>query len=310
MALRLDLMALESPSRFQAMCFRLARRRFPNATPINFASWDQGCDIIEFSPSSGRGDVVWQCKFTRDLGAATRRAVQNSVESLDKHRTAGRPSRRKIARWILCLPVDPTGVFLAWLRQALVGRSTKVEVWGKTELLLMLEKNPDILESFFYEVYAELRAHFRTDELELVRLKLDRGSEWRKPDLNILHFVPKANVTSADFALDIVVRNIGTVETMLTGLLAEVSDTIRVFHGLPRKGFLLPKIAYKISLRHGAPGAYTREFGKLLRIKPGALARFKLRLVDTGYAWTGCVRLGLRYGKSGTLYLPRLRLST
>jgi hypothetical protein len=51
MALRLDLVALESPSRFQDMCFRLARRRFPNATPVNFASWDQGCDIIAFSPA-------------------------------------------------------------------------------------------------------------------------------------------------------------------------------------------------------------------------------------------------------------------
>jgi hypothetical protein len=240
--------------------------------------------------------------------------VQKSLQSLSKHcivkTSRGELARRKVARWILCLPVDPTGVFLEWLRQAFVGRSVHFEVWGKTELLMMLEQNPDVLQSFFSEPYAELRAHFRTDELELVRVKLDRASEWRRPDPNVLHFAPTGNVTSPDLVLDILVRNLGSVETVLTGLLAHVRDRIHVFHGIAGKGLLLPKISYEISLRHDAPGNYQREFRQLLRVKPGRLERFKIRLVDTGYAWAGSVLLGLRYGKSSTLYLPWLRLST
>jgi hypothetical protein len=106
MALRLDLMLLESPRRFQDMCFRLARKRFPNAVPVNFASWDRGCDIIEFATPRGRGDVIWQCKFTSDLGSTTRRAIQSSLESLDKHCTTktsrGKQTRRKVARGSSC----------------------------------------------------------------------------------------------------------------------------------------------------------------------------------------------------------------
>jgi hypothetical protein len=183
-------------------------------------------------------------------------------------------------------------------------------VWGKTELLLMLERNPDILESYFFEAYAELRNHFRTDELELVRLKLNRASAWRQLDQKVLHFSPKANGASADLGLDVIVRNLGSIETVLTGLVAQVRDRAQVFHGIPGGEFLLPKITYKISLHHGTPGIYKREFAKLLSVKPGSLERFKIRLVDTGYAWTGYVRLGLLYGKRGTLHFPWLRIST
>ena len=314
MTLPLDLMLLETPNRFQDMCFRLARLKFPKAQPVNFASWDRGRDIVEFSSHAGRGDVIWQCKFTKDLGATTRKAVLKSLETLDRHygqKTSKRhPNRHKIARWILCLPVDPTGVFQEWLKKTLADRSINWEVWGKTELLRMLEQNRDVLESFFFRVYAELRDHFRTDELELVRFKLDSACGWLQPDSKVLHYSPKANVASSDLLLDVVIRNLGTVETVITGLQADIRERTPILHGFPGEGLLLPKITYKISLRKGRPGVSETEFDDLLRVKPGEVERFKIRLVDTGYAWTGFVRLALRFGKSGRLHFPSLRLST
>lgn len=86
------------------------------------------------------------------------------------------------------------------------------------------------------------------------------------------HFSPTLNVASADPVLD-VIPNIGTVETVLTGLTAHMRDTIRVIHGLPGEGLLLPKITYRISLRHGTPADYARGFGKHLRVGSGAASK-------------------------------------
>src|SRR5438094_4147697 len=151
--LQLDLMALDD-KRFQLLCSRLARRSFPGAMPINFASWDGGRDIVQMVHMDGETlvhDVVWQAKFTDRLNSATKKSIVESIETI-----RGRLDV-KVRKWILCLPIDPTGPFLDWLAGTLSSTDWQWEVWGETILLALLEKNPDIVESFFYPVYEELR---------------------------------------------------------------------------------------------------------------------------------------------------------
>jgi hypothetical protein len=71
-------MRLESPERFQTLCARLARRVFPDAIPVAFASWDGGRDIIRLAQYDGDTivhDVVWQAKFTDRLNSTTRQSI-------------------------------------------------------------------------------------------------------------------------------------------------------------------------------------------------------------------------------------------
>lgn len=312
--LSIDLMDLETPERFQHLCTRLARRRFPKAMAIKYAAWDLGADIVNFEFNGGPGTIIWQCKFTSDLGSNTRRAIRDSLRTGQANFANDAPGRRRRrrtrTRWILCLPVDPTGHFLQWLRKETAATVFDVEVWGRTELLAMLDQNRDLVETFFFEKYEALRAYFQTDELELVHLELDPACAWRKPDPETLEFAPKGLLMSADLIFDVVVRNRGSLETVLTGLVARVRDFRPQMHGYPGEGLLLPKITYRISIGHGIPGDYTRAFRKYLRIKPSSLERFRIRLTDTGFGWNGFVQLGLHYGAGRELTLPCVRLYT
>jgi len=72
---------LREPKRFQDMCFRLARYEFPNAIPLA-QSWDGGRDVVVLGePSHGNGDVVFQCKFTKDL-LASKSKIAASLDAL------------------------------------------------------------------------------------------------------------------------------------------------------------------------------------------------------------------------------------
>lgn len=102
MTLPLDLNLLESDEKFSQMCFRLARRQYPNAIPVACGSWDGGRDIVYFDTKEG--DVVWQAKMTRRSLSELKSKIVESLNSLN-------PDRR-IYKWILCLSVDATGTFL------------------------------------------------------------------------------------------------------------------------------------------------------------------------------------------------------
>lgn len=309
----LDLLRLGSPESFQHLCFRLVKKEWPTALALNYASWDGGSDVMVIGPDRG-GDVVWQCKFTRSLGATTRRSILRSLESLGTHypRSTARNTRgqSKLSKWILCTPVDPTRVFVDWLRRELSSRHVEFEIWGRSELLRRLEMNPDLVQCFFFAEYATLRRAFRTESLELVQLALDRGCAWSQPDRQVLFFVPSQPSESPDLVLDISLRNLGEVETALTGLVAEVTECHPLLHGLPRPGLLQPRVVYRVSLRHGAPGMFERSFRRYLQVPPGRMERLKVRLTETGSSWAGAVRIHLRYGRERELALPWMQLST
>ena len=303
--LHLDLMRLENPERFQILCSRLARRVFPEALPVAFASWDGGRDIIELTRLEGETfvhEAVWQAKFTNRLNASTKRAIHDSIATITERGNV------RVGRWILCIPVDPTGVFLEWLAKE-IPETWKWEVLGETILLDLLEKNPDITESFFYPVYEELRQYFAVENLELVRFLLDPSCEWRQHDPSVLHFASR-NVLSPDLVFDIIVRNTGRVDAVLLALEVEFIDWEPKMHGLPGQGLLFPQITYKISINHGKPDIYRSVCDPPLVVHAGSVERFKIRICDTGYAWHGTIEVTLDYGNEKRLRLPALKLYT
>src|SRR6202035_262508 len=142
--LDLDLTLLREPKRFEDMCFRLARYEFPDVVPLA-QSWDGGRDLVIFGQAhNGNADVVFQCKFIKDLTAAKPK-ITRSLDALAK-------SGRRTSLWILCVPVEPSGLFMDWLKAELAKRHVQGTLWARDELLVRLEQHPDVIETFFYHV--------------------------------------------------------------------------------------------------------------------------------------------------------------
>lgn len=298
-------MRLESPERFQQFCTRLARREFPDAMPLASASWDSGCDVIRFLASGKRNmfrGMVWQIKFSKNLNSNTKKSIQKSIESLKKQ------NDETVRRWILCLPVDPTDKFLDWL-SGQVPAEWNTEVWGASIINEKLEKHPDLLHTYFYALYEDIRRIFAIDNLELFRFQLDPACEWVQPDPQVLHFSSR-NVQSPDLILDIIVKNTGPVDAVLLGIQVEVSDWEVKLHGIPGAGLLFPQIEYVVPINMGQPGRYSANCEPPLVVRGNGPERFKIRLSETGYAWQGIVQVSLNYGQGRELKLPLLRLYT
>lgn len=301
--LDLDLLALRNPERFQQMCLRLARYEYPTTYALAYGAHDGGRDgVALLDPRKKRARVVvFQSKFVPHPSRAKRKIV----ESLDALKDAPHP----IALWILCLPVDPTGVFMDWLTVEARKRGRRFAVWGRTELLRRLEVHRDVIDVFFHGVHAELSRYFRSASLELFQIKLDPACEWTQPDPGVLGFASK-DVHSPDLVLDLVVRNTGPVATAITSVAAEVFDWRIKLHGLPGDGLLFPQVEYRISIRGGEPGHHRADCEPPLAIAGGGIARLKVVVADTGYSWNGGLRITLHAGPRETLALPAMRLWT
>lgn len=303
--LKLDLTRLGSAERFQALCTRLARRAFPEAYPMAFGSWDGGRDVVHLMRMRDDAlvhEAVWQAKYTTRLDATTKRSIAESIARLQGL------SHVEVRRWILCLPVDPSGTFMDWLA-AQIPTNWEHEVWGASIMLEKLEANPDLVETFFYSAYEELRRYFAVEKLELVRLSLDAGCEWKQPDPEVLGFASHDTV-SPDLIIDVIVRNSGRVDGVLLAVEAQVFDRCINPHGLPGDGLLFPQITYEVSINHGQPGTYRTDCEPPLVVRAAGVERFKVRLRDTGYAWYGSVAITLDFGGQKRLRLPCLRLYT
>lgn len=292
MALPLDLMLLESARKFEQLCCRLARKEFPQAIPVTYC--DGGRDILVFEHD--QGSIVWQCKFTRNL-TAIKPKIRESLKALDPV--------RKISKCVLCLPVDASGVFLNWLRDAISEFPfiASWEVWGREVLLAHLERHPDVLEVFFYPVWKALESRFRTDELELVRYGVAARCGWKSVDSKTLCFAQRKG-SNSDLVLDIIVRSSGSVQSLVHPVRLHTTDVRRHLRGLPGTGLLWSQRTYTISLKGGATGTREEQLEPPLIVDRCAHQRFKLKLAATGYAWTGYIRLTLVYGNNRELVLP------
>jgi len=296
MPLPLNLGLLQSDQRFQTMCWYLARKEFPNAIPVAHGSWDGGRDVVCFCGDGG--DVVWQCKFTERSLSELKPKIVESLEALNP--------ARPVARWILCVSLDGSGVFLDWLRETVATKYPFIaawDLWDKQQLLERIEKYPDILEMFFYPVWKALESRFRTEELELIRYELDPECGWMQPDSNVLRFL-QVHGSSSDLVIDIIVRSRGTIQSLLHTIRIEIYDLKRHLRGLPGEGLLYPQYTYPISLRGGQPGEFIERMEPPLLIEAGKHERFKVNLTNSGSAWTGWVRVTLLYAERKELQLP------
>jgi hypothetical protein len=310
MPLPLDLFLLETWQRFQHFCFYVARAEYSRrgAYVVQLGmSWDGGRDVVIMLKADGTTPVArslaLQAKFTRSFGSSTKRSILKSLEAIAQLDETIRPSK-----FILCMPLDPTGRFHDWLRVEMEQRKIEWEIWGRAELLARLEQHPDIVQTFFYPVFAELQQHFVVNDLELRSLSIDNACEWKQPDTSILEF-SSVGTMSSDLVLDIIVRNRGTMEAVATRIIAQVLESVPVPRGLFPPGLLFPKITYAVSINNGAPGIYERHCDPPLLVEARKNQRFKLRLTETGCTWAGVVQVGIDYG-DGTLWLPSIRLVT
>ena len=335
--LELDLMLLKSWERFERLCLQLARTDFPAAANTR-GSWDGGRDVFVWNGAGPGGDIVWQCKFTEDLGHTTRRAVLESVRAAVAHydeyaelfseRLSGDPGYRtlvekraaergtpigppRLRKWILCLPVAVTATFMDWLRLELAVYPFEWEVWDARDLLERLEQRGDLIDRYFYRVYAELQRHFEREELGLMRFELDTETEqeWVQADPAVLEFASR-NTHDPDLVLDVILRNQGQLETMVTTIAATVEHMTIKPHGLPGTGLLHSQMTYRVSVGGGVEGSYITKCEPPLVVRGHGLERCKICLTDTGYSWRGSVRLSLTYGAGKRLFLPHIGLYT
>jgi hypothetical protein len=296
MTLPLDLGLLESDKRFQEMCFYLARKEFPGAIPVAHGSWDGGRDIVLFANQSC--DVVWQCKFTHRSLSELKPKIVESLRALDRS--------HRLAKWILCVSVDGSGIFLDWLRDTVAAECPFIAGWelgDKQQLLERLERYPDVLEMFFYPVWKALESRFRTEELELVRYGLDPVCGWMQVDPSVLHFV-QIKGTDSDLVIDIIVRSRGTIQSLLRSVRLDIFDVRYHLRGLPGTGLLYSQHTYTISLRGGQPGSRVEWLEPPLLVDPGKHQRFSIKLTDSGYAWSGYIQITVLYGDDHELSLP------
>jgi len=170
-------------------------------------------------------------------------------------------------------------------------------------------KHQAVLEVSFYRLSADVRRRFVAVDLELYELSLDLGRGWNQADAGVLSLF-RATEGPADLVLDLIVRNRGEHEEVLTKVVAVVEDTLPIAHGYGGASVLhRPENPYVLSLGDGERGCYSTVCEPRLAIQGHRSGRVAVRLVDTGYSWTGFVRVGLVFGEQ-TLPLPYLRLWT
>jgi hypothetical protein len=296
----LDLNVL-TPEAFQSMCYRLAQREHNDAIPVNFASWDGGRDIVSLGTETG--DFVFQCKLMRSAHfSKLKHRVLDSLRALDP--------RNPIARWTLCVSNDPTGPFIDWLRETLREFPFIAEwrLWGRSELLCRLDDNTDILQSTFFTTWMALRQRFQLDDVELVEFSVEPSTGWNAQCNETLSFCQLSGANS-DLVLDVTLRNRGTISALISRARIEIFNTRRRLRGLPGEGLLWPQATYALSLKNGNPDQSPTRLVPPLEIEAGKHARFHIRLSETGYAWTGSVRIHLLFGSGRQLALPWMYLA-
>jgi len=297
--LKLDLSLLENGNDFQALCYRIANKEFPDCVPVATGSHDKGMDIIEFVRGN-RNKIVWQCKYSKANSLSTLKPkITQSLNSLD--------ASQKIDKWILCVSKEATGKFLDWIYKEL--RKYKFirsfEIWDKIKILQKLEKHPDIVEIFFYKVYQDLERIFSTEELELIEINISEKGIWKEINSRRLEYFRGRNDES-DLLLDIKIRNKGTIEVMLSKIILKVYDVKRKLRGIPESSILLPKITYEISINNGEEGTYIYKPDAPLLIKPKMHERFQIKIKEIGYAWIGKIKISISYSKRKRINLPTI----
>lgn len=137
--------------------------------------------------------------------------------------------------------------------------------------------------------------------MELVRYELDPGCGWKQRDGGVLQFTQTDGKIS-ELVVDVIVRSIGTIQSLVHGIRVELSDTFRELRGYPDSGLLYSQYTHNTSLRKGVPGVWTERLEPPLIVDPYKHERFKIRFTDTGYAWRGYLKVTLQYEIRSTFH--------
>ena len=108
--------------------------------------------------------------------------------------------------------------------------------------------------------------------------------------------------------MDIIVRSRGTLQSLLHSIRVEVFDVRRHLRGLPGTSLLYSQHTYRLSLHGGRSGAWVEVLEPPLTVDATENQRFKIKLTETGYAWSGYAKLTLVYGDQRELALPAMYL--
>jgi hypothetical protein len=132
--MRMNLLALESEKRFEEFCQALLKEECPRFQA--FSAPDMGMDGYDSD-----SETIFQAYFPEQ--APRRDKICNDLEKAKGNSWACR-------RWVLLLPKNPTPHFLQWFyRDQQSFFPFKLEVWGKTEILALLQKHPAVKEAYF-----------------------------------------------------------------------------------------------------------------------------------------------------------------
>jgi hypothetical protein len=200
--------------------------------------------------------------------------------------------------------VDPSREFRKWL-EGVLPTGWKCYLLGATEILDLLDANPDVKDIFFHTDLT-----YCAENLSLYDCSLDPLCEWRQRDSAVRTFNRKRNIASLDLVLDIVVQNTGKSQEALMAVEAEVQDRRTAVHGVPQDARLRSKGTFVVSVEGGRPGVHHARCDPPVTVDPGKLQRFKVCVRDTGYGWYGTILLTLQFGPRKRLQCPAFRVLT
>ena len=121
-----------------------------NTFSLDGAGGDKGIDAYTKDISGSL--TIFQFKYFRGRIDPSRRAqISHSFKAAH--------TGHKMARWILCTPVDPTFKELRWLESLPGNDHILVEWWGETRLRSLISRHTDLMATFFTEhkILEELR---------------------------------------------------------------------------------------------------------------------------------------------------------
>jgi hypothetical protein len=148
----------------------LLSRRHPEAVRVRASPGDGGLDVLVPSTMPGYVDNYQVKRFTASLGDSQKAQIRSSLKAArDTHNDPGNPIL--IQRWLLTLPMDPSGPEMTWLAGAASRLSVPFKVeWRPLPFLEGLVTDyPEVIDYYLHDGHDRLQALI-ADLRELTKL--------------------------------------------------------------------------------------------------------------------------------------------
>jgi len=144
---------------FSDLCYALIKAEYPNAKKLADVR-DGGADT--FIGDLTRHPKIFQCKHFPN------RIRRKNIEESLKHAVENYSPKE----WTLCIPKDLTAPQRMWFESLKERYSDiKMDHWGKTDLIELLEKHKEVKRHFFYDPKYEEQKRLRRDRLIVADLR-------------------------------------------------------------------------------------------------------------------------------------------